>query len=114
MAEIPETGASSVNASAGHLSVHIPGAHPEAIPFSFERRPDRLGYSFVASVGLQVAVATLLILLSRYAPPTQTSTSLLIPPPNEQIIWLSEPGPGGGGGGGGNKMPDPPRKAELP
>jgi protein TonB len=29
------------------------------------------------------------------------------------IVWLDQPGPGGGGGGGGNKMPDPPRKAEL-
>jgi periplasmic protein TonB len=33
-------------------------------------------------------------------------------PPND-IVWLDRPGPGGGGGGGGNKMPDPPRKAEL-
>lgn len=32
----------------------------------------------------------------------------------KEIIWLSQPGPGGGGGGGGNKMPEPPRKAELP
>lgn len=32
----------------------------------------------------------------------------------KDIVWLSAPGPGGGGGGGGNKMPDPPRKAELP
>jgi len=39
-------------------------------------------------------------------------------PPNndlpKDIVWLNQPGPGGGGGGGGNKMPDPPRKAELP
>jgi periplasmic protein TonB len=31
----------------------------------------------------------------------------------KDIIWLQAPGPGGGGGGGGNKMPDPPKKAEL-
>jgi protein TonB len=31
----------------------------------------------------------------------------------KDIVWL-DTGPGGGGGGGGNKMPDPPRKAELP
>jgi TonB family protein len=30
------------------------------------------------------------------------------------IIWTQAPGPGGGGGGGGNKMPDPPKAAELP
>src|SRR5882672_10109023 len=29
------------------------------------------------------------------------------------ITWIAQPGPGGGGGGGGNKMPDPPRKAEI-
>ena len=39
---------------------------------------------------------------------------MLPEPPSDQIVWLSEPGPGGGGGGGGNKMPEPPRKAELP
>jgi protein TonB len=33
---------------------------------------------------------------------------------SDQIVWLSQPGPGGGGGGGGNKMPEPPKKAELP
>jgi TonB family protein len=32
---------------------------------------------------------------------------------NFNITWLQAPGPGGGGGGGGNKMPEPPRKAEL-
>lgn len=30
------------------------------------------------------------------------------------LTWLAVPGPGGGGGGGGNKMPEPPRKVELP
>jgi len=29
------------------------------------------------------------------------------------ITWIASPGPGGGGGGGGNKMPDPPKKAEI-
>ena len=33
---------------------------------------------------------------------------------SKDIVWLQQPGPGGGGGGGGNRMPDPPRKAELP
>jgi TonB family protein len=61
-----------------------------------------------------VAVAALLIVLSRLAPPVTDGLSLLFEPPSDQIVWLSEPGPGGGGGGGGNKMPDPPRKAELP
>jgi protein TonB len=34
-----------------------------------------------------------------------------INPPD--ITWIASPGPGGGGGGGGNKMPDPPKKAEI-
>ena len=32
---------------------------------------------------------------------------------SKEIVWLDTPGPGGGGGGGGNKMPEPPKKAEL-
>ena len=114
MSDTSETGVGSVNASAGHLSVHIPGAHPEEVPFLFERRPDRLGYSFVASLCLQAAVVLILIVASRFAPPMEAPLALVIEPPSERIIWLSEPGPGGGGGGGGNRMPDPPRKAELP
>ena len=32
---------------------------------------------------------------------------------NFNLTFLQVPGPGGGGGGGGNKMPEPPKKAEL-
>ena len=35
----------------------------------------------------------------------------MIDPPN--VVWIAKAGPGGGGGGGGNKMPEPPRKAEI-
>jgi TonB family protein len=80
----------------------------------FERRPDRLGYSFAASLVVQVVFFALLIVLSRLAPPVSKGLSLLVDTSNDQLIWLTEPGPGGGGGGGGNKMPDPPRKVELP
>ena len=44
----------------------------------------------------------------------QWQMELLPDAPIKDIVWLAVPGPGGGGGGGGNKMPDPPRKAELP
>jgi TonB family protein len=114
MANTTEATTDKVNASAGHLSVHIPGQHPDEVPFLFERQPDRLGYSFVASFGLQISFVALLVLASRFAPPVSTTIAEVFKPPSEQIIWLSEPGPGGGGGGGGNRMPDPPRKAELP
>jgi protein TonB len=33
--------------------------------------------------------------------------------PIPDITWIASPGPGGGGGGGGNRMPDPPRKADI-
>jgi TonB family protein len=114
MATTGESSSATVDTSAGHLSVHIPGAHPDEVHFLFERQPKRLGYSFVASIGVQAAVVALLIVLSRFAPPVTEGLSLVFERPNEQIVWLPEKGPGGGGGGGGNKMPDPPRKAELP
>ena len=101
------------NTSAGHLSVHVEGAHPTDVPFSFERQPQRLGVSLVASVALQALAVALLVVLSRYRP--EAPAEPFIPDkPNENIVWLSEPGPGGGGGGGGNQMKEPPRKAQLP
>jgi protein TonB len=33
--------------------------------------------------------------------------------PLPDITWIASPGPGGGGGGGGNRMPEPPRKADI-
>jgi TonB family protein len=33
--------------------------------------------------------------------------------PVPDITWIASPGPGGGGGGGGNRMPEPPRKADI-
>ena len=113
MPETTNTGRTTVNASAGHLSVHIPGAHPEEISFAFERQPARLGFSVGASILLDACLLALLIVANRWTPPSTDTVAALVPP-SDQIIWLAEPGPGGGGGGGGNKMPDPPRKAELP
>ena len=103
-----------VNASAGHLSVHIPGAHPAEESFLFEQRPQRLGWSVVLSFCLDVAFVALLIIASRLAPPSPSTVGALVDPPSDQIIWIPQEGPGGGGGGGGNQMKDPPRKAELP
>lgn len=114
MAESSLSSTTTVKSSAGHLSVHIPGAHPEEISFAFERQPARMGVSFALSVVLDITVITLLIFLSRLAPPVADTVATLVPPPSDRIIWIAEPGPGGGGGGGGNRMPDPPRRAELP
>ena len=70
----------------------------------------RAGNATLVSV-LVHAGFVLLALVALANPP-----SVLMPTKDElptDIVWLDRPGPGGGGGGGGNKMPDPPRKAEL-
>jgi periplasmic protein TonB len=72
----------------------------------------RLGNAFSVSAITHV-VAALLVLFVISLPVVQSPNS-----PDalslKNIVWTADPGPGGGGGGGGNKMPDPPRKAELP
>src|SRR3954464_3597800 len=57
-----------------------------------------------------LGLGLLLWALTRSGAMEQLAKAVNVP----DITWLAEPGPGGGGGGGGNKMPDPPRKAELP
>jgi TonB family protein len=101
------------NTSAGHLSIHVEGAHPEEIPFLFERQPRRLGLSFVLSFALDAALVGFLVFAGRWG--AATAPAAAVPDvPNANIVWLSTPGPGGGGGGGGNQMKEPPRRAELP
>ena len=114
MAETTPTGRFRVNSSAGHLSVHVEGAHPAEVRFLFEQQEKRLGPAFVASFAYHVAMVFLILLAIRYGPRGTTSAAILPEQPNNNIIWLTEPGPGGGGGGGGNKMEEPPRQAELP
>jgi periplasmic protein TonB len=99
----------------GHLSVHIPDHHPQDVPFLFGQQQKRIGPSMAVSFASQVVAIVLSIFLARWAPNALDSST---PDRDHQslkdIIWLSQPGPGGGGGGGGNRMPSPPRKAELP
>jgi protein TonB len=102
------------NLSAGHVSLHVEGAHPAEVPFLFESQPKRLGLSFLTSLIIDVGVAAFLIFASRYHPQTSSANIFVAEKPNDNIVWLSQPGPGGGGGGGGNQMKEPPRKAELP
>jgi TonB family protein len=100
--------------SAGPPAIEPDERRPHEVPFLFEqgkRLPGAMGVSMVAHA---VAIAAMLLVI-RYAPSTVASVSIMMARPfDPNIIWLNEPGPGGGGGGGGNKMPDPPRKAELP
>jgi TonB family protein len=102
------------NTSAGHLSVHVDGGHPDEVDFRFDQEPQRLTASFALSLVLDVAFLALLIWAGSL--PTKPYVVNAQPPEtqNANIIWLSEPGPGGGGGGGGNQMKDPPRQAEMP
>jgi TonB family protein len=90
---------------------HVRADRPVDIHFSFEQSQSRVGVA--ASVASHVAFAIIVVLVLRFAPEAQT---LAVEPPDvpKEIVWLAEPGPGGGGGGGGNKMPEPPKKAELP
>lgn len=103
-----------VNASAGHLSVRVEGAHPPEIIFSFERRSQRLVPAIGVAFLLQMAVVLLFVLLARYGPSFAITPAILPDDISDRIVWLSQPGPGGGGGGGGNQMKEPPKKAELP
>lgn len=72
------------------------------------RLGNALGVSVFSHIG---AVLLGLFIISRlpdppaYVPPTELP---------KEIVWLAQPGPGGGGGGGGNRMPEPPKKAEIP
>jgi periplasmic protein TonB len=84
---------------------------PVELRFGFEGRQSSVGVG--ASVAAHIAVALAVLLVLRFAP--QPSALELMPDqPSKEIVWLATPGPGGGGGGGGNKMPEPPRKAEVP
>jgi protein TonB len=114
MAEPTPTPDLRANESAGHLSVHVEGAHAVDVPFLFEQREKRIAPAFAGSLISHLAFGVLIILGMRYSSGIATSAAVLPDQPNNNIIWLSEPGPGGGGGGGGNKMKEPPRQAELP
>jgi len=103
-----------VNESAGHLSVHVEGAHPVEIPFLFEQQQKRIPSALAGSLASHVILTLLIVFGVRYGGATTVSPALLPEQPNTNIIWLSQPGPGGGGGGGGNRMKEPPRQAEMP
>ena len=90
---------------------HVVADRPVEVHFSFERPQSRVGVA--ASVASHLALGLIAFLVMRYAPEAQSLEPIVNPLPSE-IMWIAEPGPGGGGGGGGNKMPEPPKKAELP
>ena len=91
------------------------GASPNARFLAGEVEAGRLDAKRAGNATLVSAMihgGFVLLCLWALANPPQVLTDLTNQLPKE-IVWLDQPGPGGGGGGGGNKMPDPPRKAEL-
>jgi len=91
--------------------LHVRPDRPVDISFSFEQPQSRVGVS--ASIVSHIMMGVIAFIVMTYVPDVQTA---VISPedPLKDIVWIAEPGPGGGGGGGGNKMPEPPKKAELP
>jgi periplasmic protein TonB len=104
--------AAGVSTSAGHLYVHVEGAHPAEVPFLIEHQRARLSGSLGVAFGCHVAAVLVIVIMVHLG---HGYTEAILPEKvNDSMVWLAEPGPGGGGGGGGNQMKEPPRKAELP
>ncbi len=112
MSNTVPTNARAESPQLGHLTVR-PEGQPAEIHFLFEQQEKRLGGALGASVLSHVAFVLLALVIVKMVPEAVPQAWLPDRLPTD-IIWLAEPGPGGGGGGGGNKMPDPPKKAELP
>ena len=104
----------ATNRTAGHLQVRLEDHRPPDVPFLFEQQQKRIAPALAFSLVGHIAAFILVFLMIRYTPETVTAAPEEPRPDISNIVWLNQPGPGGGGGGGGNRMPDPPRKAELP
>ena len=101
-----------VSGGDGHLSLHVDGLHAPELAFSFEQRKSGVGVG--SALGAHILFAIIAILVYTYAPNPDISGPLTPSKLPASIVWLNQPGPGGGGGGGGNRMPEPPKKAEVP
>jgi protein TonB len=95
-----------------HLTVRPDSEGPVEVRFLFDQ-PDsqRIGASLGAGLITHLVVIGIALLIMSLIP-DRVYQSVLPDRLSQDIVWLSQPGPGGGGGGG-NKMPDPPKKAEL-
>jgi TonB family protein len=100
------------------MSDPFPGASPNArflagdVPHGASEKL-RFGNAFSVSFLTHIGVFFLGVFIYANLPEPSPPTTNRLDLPSE-IVWIATEGPGGGGGGGGNKMPDPPRKAELP
>jgi TonB family protein len=95
-----------------HLTVRPDTDGPREVRFMFDQ-PDgaRIGRSLGAGLLTELVVIGIVLLVMALMP-KRVYQAVLPDRLADDIVWLSQPGPGGGGGGG-NKMPDPPKKAEL-
>lgn len=94
-----------------HLTIRPEGEGAD-VRTLFDEKDARVGAPRVLSgVVVHVVAIVLLVIAARFVPERVYET-ILPERLSEDIVWLSEPGPGGGGGGG-NKMPEPPKPAEL-
>jgi protein TonB len=84
---------------------------PVEVRFMFDQ-PDghRIGRSLGAGLLTELVVIALVLSVMSLLP--KRVYQAVLPERLEDVIWIAQPGPGGGGGGG-NKMPDPPKKAEI-
>ena len=74
--------------------MYVEGAHPDEVPFLFERQPQRLGFAVGGSAVIQVAAVSFCSSWrAGTSPPVAPVFALLPENPNKDIIWLSEPGP---------------------
>jgi periplasmic protein TonB len=93
----------------------FPGASPNARFLAGTlAKSDESWKSYLLKSGWSVVLHVLGLGLFLYAitrPGAMDTIKKVINTPD--ITWIAQPGPGGGGGGGGNKMPEPPRKAEI-
>ena len=90
--------------NARFLAGDVPHGQNEALRFG-----KAFSVSTLTHVGGFLLVLFIVSRMPEAAPPSQPVRTT-----PAEIVWLDTPGPGDGGGGGGNRMPDPPRKAELP
>ena len=95
-----------------HLTIRPETDGPREVRFMFDQpESQRIGRSLGAGLATELVVIGLVLLVMSLMP-KRVYQAVLPDRLADDIVWLSQPGPGGGGGGG-NKMPDPPKKAEL-
>ena len=94
MADTASTSSPAPNEYAGHLSVHLEGAHPADVPFLFEQQQKRIGPAVAASLAYHAAIDRAVDfcnpLLARGRDHSGASSRTK---PNKNIIWLRQPAP---------------------